>query len=263
MQQTTFPLLPDETGARAQPRGPSTAARLRNWFFTGVIVAGPLAVTLYITWWFVDTVDQWVKPLVPSRFWPDAYLPWHVPGFGVVVAFLGLTFLGFLAANLVGRTLLKSGERMLDRMPVVRGIYKSMKQIFETVFSQSGTSFRRVGLVEFPREGWWSLVFISSEPSATFTDAMPAKEPHVSVFLPCTPNPTTGFYFFLPVKDVIEIAMTPDGAAKLIMSAGLIQPEGQMALAAMAEAAKREKIEAAVAHHADELLGHMARPAPK
>ena len=263
MQKSTPPFLPlDSSPAQRLPaRGPSLAARLRNWFFTGVIVAGPLAVTLYITWWFVDTVDQWVKPLVPARFWPDAYFPWHVPGFGVAVAFLGLTLLGFLAANLAGRTLIRFGERMLDRMPVVRGIYKSMKQIFETVFSQSGTSFRRVGLVEFPRQGWWSLVFISSEPSATFTNAMPAKEPHVSVFLPCTPNPTTGFYFFLPVKDVIEIPMTPDSAAKLIMSAGLIQPDGQMALAAMAEAARREKAVEAEAHHADELLGHMAQRA--
>lgn len=255
------PHMPSDSAAPQRPpqRVSSLATRLRNWFFTGVIVAGPLAVTLYITWWFVDTVDQWVKPLVPSRFWPDAYFPFHVPGFGVAIAFLGLTLLGFLAANLVGRTLLKSGERMLDRMPVVRGIYKSMKQIFETVFSQSGTSFRRVGLVQFPREGWWSLVFISSEPSVTFTSAMPAKEPHISVFLPCTPNPTTGFYFFLPVKDVIEIPMTPDGAAKLIMSAGLIQPEGQLALAALAEAARREKREEAETREADAMLDRLAQ----
>jgi uncharacterized membrane protein len=262
MQHATPPfMLSDNAGPPRPPvRAPGLATRLRNWFFTGVIVAGPLAVTLYITWWFVDTVDQWVKPLVPAQFWPDAYLPWHIPGFGVVIAFLGLTLLGFLAANLVGRTMLKSGERMLDRMPVVRGIYKSMKQIFETVFSQSGTSFRRVGIVQFPREGWWSLVFISSEPSGTFTSAMHSKEQHISVFLPCTPNPTTGFYFFMPVKEVIEIPMTPDAAAKLIMSAGLIQPEGQLALAAMAEAARREKLEEEEAHHADELLGHMAQP---
>lgn len=244
MNHTPPQLIKPDASALLRPptRPPGLATRLRNWFFTGLIVAGPLAVTLYISWWFVDTVDQWVKPLVPSRFWPDNFLPWHVPGFGVVVAFLGLTLLGFLAANLAGRTLIRSGERMLDRMPVVRGIYKSMKQIFETIFSQSGTSFRRVGLVEFPRQGWWSLVFISTEPGSVFTQAMPAKEPHISVFLPCTPNPTTGFYFFLPTKDVIEIPMSPDNAAKLIMSAGLIQPEGQMTLAAMAEAAKREKL---------------------
>ena len=258
--QPSFPLPPTLEPPRHPPRAPGLATRLRNWFFTGVIVAGPLAVTLYITWWFVDTVDQWVKPLVPSRFWPDAYLPWHVPGFGVVVAFLGLTLLGFLAANLAGRTLIRLGERMLDRMPVVRGIYKSLKQIFETVFSQSGTSFRRVGLVEFPHKGWWSIVFISSEPAAMITDAMPAKEQHISVFLPCTPNPTTGFYFVLPAKDVIEIPMSPDNAAKLIMSAGLIQPDGQSALATMADAARREKLEEAETQHARDLLEHMAQP---
>ena len=260
MSQTPPHMRPDSSLLLRPPvRPPGTATRLRNWFFTGLIVAGPLAVTLYLTWWFVDTVDQWVKPLVPSRFWPDNFLPWHVPGFGVIVAFLGLTLLGFLAANLAGRTLIRLGERMLDRMPVVRGIYKSMKQIFETVFSQSGTSFRRVGLVEFPRAGWWSLVFISTEPGGVFTEAMPAKEPHISVFLPCTPNPTTGFYFFLPTKDVIEIPMTPDNAAKLIMSAGLIQPEGQMTLAAMAEAARREKLGAPDVEDAGPVLVELAR----
>jgi uncharacterized membrane protein len=117
---------------------------------------------------------------------------------------------------------------------------KSVKQIFETLFSQSGTSFRKVGLVEFPAKGMWSLVFISSPAQGRVAEGIPAQDEHLSVFLPCTPNPTTGFYFFLPARDIIEIPMTPDDAAKLIMSAGLIQPEGQAALAAMAEAAKRQ-----------------------
>jgi uncharacterized membrane protein len=136
--------------------------------------------------------------------------------------------------------LIRIGEAMLDRMPVVRGLYKSVKQIFETIFSQSGTSFRKVGLVQFPAPGMWTIVFISAPPSATMTKALPQSE-HVSVFLPCTPNPTTGFYFFLPVTDVIEIPMTPDDAAKLIMSAGLIQPETQAALGALAEQAKTKR----------------------
>ncbi len=116
---------------------------------------------------------------------------------------------------------------------MVRGLYKSFKQIFETVFSQSGDHFRRVGLVEFPMKGSWSVVFISSEPARAVADALP-EQPMTSVFLPCTPNPTTGFYFFVPTADLIEIDMTPEDAAKLVMSAGLIQPEGQVALAAMA-----------------------------
>lgn len=222
-------------------RGPGFGARVRNWFLTGIIIAGPLAVTAYLVWWFVDLVDSGVKKLVPVEYWPDTHLPFKLPGIGVIIAFLALTLLGFLAANLAGRTLIKIGEMILERMPIVRGIYKSVKQIFETLFSQSGTSFRKVGLVEFPAKGMWSLVFISTPAQGIVAERLPSETEHLSVFLPCTPNPTTGFYFFLPAKDIIEIPMTPDDAAKLIMSAGLIQPEGQAALAAMAEAAKRQK----------------------
>jgi uncharacterized membrane protein len=227
----------------------SLAARLRSWFFTGLVVFGPVAVTAYIAWWFVDTVDNWVKPLAPASLWPDSYLPFHVPGFGVVIVVIGLTLLGFLAANIAGRTLVNVGEAMVDRTPVVRGVYKSVKQIFETLFSQGGTHFRKVGLVEFPSKGSWTIVFISSAPAQAVADVLPTGG-MTSVFLPCTPNPTTGFYFFVPTADVIELAMTPDDAAKLIMSAGMIQPEGQTALAAMAQAARREKqaIGAGAAH---------------
>jgi uncharacterized membrane protein len=225
----------------ARPRG--VGARLRAYFLTGLVIAGPLAVTAWIVWWFINTIDGWVTPLIPTVLRPDRYLPFHVPGVGVVVALVGLTLLGFLAANLAGRSLIRLGEAILDRMPVVRGIYKSAKQIFETIFSQSGTSFRRVGLVEFPAKGNWSVVFISSPPAGTVLENLPGEE-HLGVFLPCSPNPTTGFFFYLPARDVIEIPMTPDDAAKLIMSAGLIQPEIQARLSAFAEETKRRRLEA-------------------
>jgi len=218
----------------------SLGVRLRTWFFTGLVIFGPVAVTLYIAWWFIDTVDNWVKPLVPASFWPDSYLPIHVPGFGVAIALVGLTSLGFLAANIAGRTLVRVGESLLDRTPVVRGIYKSVKQIFETMFSQGGTQFRKVGLVEFPFKGAWSIVFITADPAAAVAGVLPPGE-MTSVFLPCTPNPTTGFYFFIPTKDVIEVPMTPEDAVKLVVSAGVVQPHGQAALAAMARAARQEK----------------------
>src|SRR4051795_12500438 len=222
---------------------PSFGARIRAWFFTGLIIAGPLAVTAWLVWWFINTIDNWVKPLMPPALSPDTYLSVHIPGLGVIVAFIGLTLLGFLAANLAGRTLIRIGESILDRMPVVRGLYKSVKQIFETIFSQSGTSFRRVGLVEFPTKGNWSIVFISAPPTGIVVDALAEKE-HLGVFLPCTPNPTTGFFSYLPARDVIEIPMTPDEAAKLIMSAGLIQPEAHAKLAVIAEEMKRQRVEA-------------------
>jgi uncharacterized membrane protein len=206
-------------------QGPTIGARLRTWFLTGVIVTGPLAVTAYIVWWFIDTVDTWVKKLVPVTVWPDTYLPVRVPGLGVIFVLLGLTLLGFLAANLAGRTLISLGESILGRMPIIRSIYRGMKQIFETLFAQSGTSFRKVGMIEFPAKGMWSLVFISAPPNGTLAENLPQGENLISVFLPCTPNPTTGFYFFLPARDVTEVALTPEDAAKLIMSCGVIQPE--------------------------------------
>lgn len=237
---TPTPSLATIAGEPASTPPRSLGVRLRTWFFTGLVVFGPVAVTVYIAWWFIDTVDNWVKPLVPARFWPDSYLPFHVPGFGVIIAIVGLTLLGFLAANIAGRTLVRIGEALLDRTPVVRGIYKSVKQIFETVFSQNANHFRKVGLVEFPFKGCWSIVFITADPAAAVAGVLPPGE-MTSVFLPCTPNPTTGFYFFIPTAEVIELPMTPEDAVKLIVSAGVVQPEGQAALAAMAKAARQEK----------------------
>jgi uncharacterized membrane protein len=219
----------------------SLGQRLRSWFFTGLVVFGPVAVTAYLAWWAVDTVDNWVRPWFPLSLTPDGYLPFHVPGFGVIIAIVGLTLLGFLTANFVGRSLVRFGEAMLDRTPLVRGVYKGFKQVFETIFSQSGTQFRKVGLVEFPVKGSWSIVFISSAPGETIARTLPGQKPMISVFMPCTPNPTTGFFFYVAADEVVDLPISADDAAKLIMSAGLIQPQSHAALAAMAEAARLAK----------------------
>ena len=235
------PTLPPTHMPAPGPTRTSARVRLRNYVRTGVIIAGPVAITIYVTWWFVSLIDGWVKPLVPTRYLPETYLPFTLPGFGLVIAFLALTALGFLTANLVGRTLIDFGEVLLNRMPVVRGIYRGTKQVFQTIFSTTGTSFRTVGLVEFPVKGTWSIVFISNPASSDIADALPSPEEHMGVFLPCTPNPTTGFFFYLPRKDVIELTLSVDEAAKLVMSAGVIQPdETQRKLQAMAEAARAE-----------------------
>jgi uncharacterized membrane protein len=212
-----------------QPPPPRHGAmhRIRAYFLTGIVVAGPLAITAYITWWLINLVDGWVKPLIPAQYLPESHLPFSIPGFGLVVAFIGLTLLGFLTANLVGRSLLGLGEVLLGRMPLVRGLYKGVKQIFETVFSQSGTSFRTVGLVRFPTQDTWSLVFISTPPQGELAERLPGDDEWLSVFLPCTPNPTTGVYVYVRRADVIELSISVDQGAKLIMSAGLIQPDEQ------------------------------------
>jgi len=226
--------------APEKPHHTSFGARVRNYFLTGLIVAGPLAITIYLTWSFITWVDGLVRPFIPGPYRPETYLPWNIPGSGLVIAFVALTLLGFLTANLVGRTLVEFGEMILDRMPLVRSLYKALKQVFETVFSESNTSFRKVGLVEFPSPGMWSLVFLSQPPSSEIAQRLPSQEEHVSAFMPCTPNPTTGFFFYVPRRDIIELDIPVEAAAKLIMSAGLIQPNGdqQKRLRALAETAK-------------------------
>ena len=218
-------------------------ARFRNYFLTGLIVAGPILITLYLTWWFVTWVDGLVRPFVPTAYRPETYLPFGLPGSGLIVAVVALTLLGFLAANLIGRTLVDLGERLLGRMPVVRAIYRSLKQVFETLFSGKGSSFRRVGLVEFPSPGMWSIVLISQSPSMEISSRIPGEEEHISVFLPCAPNPTTGFFFYVPKSKIIEVEMNAEEAATLIMSCGVVQPGSDQqrkiaALAGMANAAR-------------------------
>jgi len=236
------PTAPPDESPPEHPRG--LMARFRNYFLTGLIVAGPVAITLYLTWWFVNWVDSIVRPFVPTAYRPETYLPFGLPGSGLIVAVVALTLLGFLAANLIGRTLVDLGERLLGRMPVVRAIYRGLKQVFETLFSGKGSSFRKVGLVEFPSPGMWSIVLISQSPSVNIAARLPGEEEHISVFLPCAPNPTTGFFFYVPKSKVIEVEMTTEDAATLIMSAGVVQPgsdpqkRNAAALAGMANAAR-------------------------
>ena len=233
---------PDESPPEGHHVG--LMARFRNYFLTGLIVAGPVAITLYLTWWFVNWVDSIVRPFVPMAYRPETYLPFGLPGSGLIVAVIALTLLGFLAANLIGRTLVDLGERLLGRMPVVRAIYRGLKQVFETLFSGKGSSFRRVGLVEFPSPGMWSIVLISQAPSVDIANKLPGEEEHISVFLPCAPNPTTGFFFYVPKSKIIEVDMSTEDAATLIMSAGVVQPgsdpqkRNAAALAGMANAAR-------------------------
>ena len=241
MTDITPNLIPGETPPKA-PRG--LMARLRYYFLTGLVVAGPIAITFYLTWWFVTWVDGIVRPFVPIAYRPETYLPFGLPGSGLVVAVFALTFLGFLTANLIGRTLVDLGEALLGRMPVVRAIYRGLKQVFETLFSGSGSSFRRVGLVEFPSPGMWSIVLISQDPSVEIAAKLPGKEDFISVFLPCAPNPTTGFFFYVPKSKLIEIDMNAEDAATLIMSAGVVQPGGdaQKKVNALAEMANSVRI---------------------
>jgi uncharacterized membrane protein len=217
----------------------SIAGRIRNYFLTGLVVAGPLAVTVWLIWSIVNWVDDLVRPLIPPVYRPETYLPWPIPGTGLIIAIVALTTLGFLTANLVGRKLVELGEGLLNRMPIVRPIYKTMKQVFEALFSKSGSSFRQVALIEFPAPGMWSLVFLSQPPSGDLAAKLPPGE-HVSAFMPCTPNPTTGFFFYVLRKDLVVLDISVENAMSLLISVGMVQPDAdaQKKLAALAATAR-------------------------
>ncbi len=209
----------------AKPIGFMT--RIRNYFLTGIVVAAPIGLTIWITRWFIDLIDTWFTPLIPNRYQPDNYLPFDIPGLGLLIAFVLLTLLGALTANFFGRAVLNFGERLVDRMPVVRSIYGAFKQIFETVISQSNASFREVGLIEYPRQGIYCIVFITTQTKGEIVDR--TGHDLISVFLPTTPNPTSGFLLFVPRADVQILDMTIEEGAKLIISAGLVEPPRKVA----------------------------------
>lgn len=204
----------------------SGMTRVRNYFLTGIVVCAPLAITAYIGWSFIGWVDSWVKPYIPVRYNPDNYLPFAVPGFGLLVALMLITLIGFLTANIIGRSIVSFGERLLNRMPLVRNLYSGLKQIFETVLANRSELFNKVALFEYPRKGAWSIVFVASHRDSEIHDALEPREGRtVAVFRPITPNVTTGYLLYVAEKDLIPLAMSVEDAAKLLISAGLVGPE--------------------------------------
>ncbi len=205
----------------------SPGLRLRNYFLTGLVIAAPVSITIYLTWTFIQWIDSWVKPLIPSVYNPDTYLPFSVPGGGLLFAFLSITLLGFFTAGIVGKTIIRYGETLLGRMPFIRNLYQGLKQIFETVLSDSSKSFQTAALLEYPRRGLWAIVFISTETKGEVRVKLGevVDDSMVSIFLPTTPNPTSGFLLFVPSKDLIPLDMSVEQAAKLVISAGLVNPD--------------------------------------
>ena len=198
-------------------------ASIRNNFITGLAVVLPVAVTIWAVWSFVGFVDARVLPFLPAKYNPMTYIDMNVRGLGVIVFLVFTTLIGSLTKGLFGRSLVRAGEGFVDRMPVVRSLYNGLKQIIETVVSQSSNSFERACLVEYPRKGIWAVAFISTSSSGELLTKT-GQEKMTSVFLPTTPNPTSGFLLFVPTEDIIELDMSVQEAAKLVISAGLVMP---------------------------------------
>ncbi|MGV2099171.1 DUF502 domain-containing protein [Rhizobium sp. 21-4511-3d] len=207
------------------PRLP-IATRIRNNFLAGLIICAPIAITLWLTWSVVRWADSWVKPYIPARYDPDSYLNFAVPGSGLLIAMIFITIIGFLGKNLIGQTIVQFSESLVRRVPLVRSIYKSLKQIFETVLKERSDSFKKVGLIEYPSAGLWSLVFIATDAKGEIASKFNAMgKDMVSVFLPPTPVPTAGFLIFVPREKIVVLDMTAEDGAKLLVSGGLVTPE--------------------------------------
>jgi uncharacterized membrane protein len=205
--------------AQQSVRKPGVLGRLRSWFFTGILVTAPVLLTIYITWAAIQLIDSQVVSLIPIL------ADWNrleVPGVGLVIGVMLITLIGALAAGFLGRWIIRLGESLLNRMPVVRSIYGASKQILETIISSQSDAFREVVLVEYPRKGLWVIGFVTGGTKGEVNRRINIDM--VNVFVPTTPNPTSGFLLFCPRKDVVFMEMTVEEAVKLVVSGGIVTP---------------------------------------
>ena len=207
---------------RKQVAKPRLLGRLRNYFLAGILVTAPLAITIWISWAFISFIDNRVMPLLPPTWHPDHYLPFSLPGLGVLIIFIALTLVGMLTAGFVGRAVMRQGERLLNRVPVIRSVYSAIKQIFETILAQNSNAFRQVVMVEYPEKGTWAVGFVTG--TARGEVQRVTKDDVVAVFIPATPNPTTGFLIFVPGAEVRGLDMTVEQGLKLVISGGIVLP---------------------------------------
>lgn len=205
--------------------GLTVGGRLRAYFLTGILVTAPISITILLAWLFIDFVDQKVTPLIPKAYNPETYLPFTIPGLGLVIVILVLTIVGMLTAGFVGKLLVRISEGIMARMPVISGIYSATKQIFETVLAQKSQAFREAVLIEYPRRGIWAIGFITGTTKGEVQNL--TEETCVNIFLPTTPNPTSGFLLFVPKSDLIPLNMSVEQAVKMVISGGIVTPPDQ------------------------------------
>ena len=196
---------------------------LRKWLFTGLLVIVPGVITIAVLNWIVGTLDQTLQ-ILPLAWHPDKVLGFHIPGFGVLLTLLILLVVGATASNFAGRKLVQWGDRLVSRIPVVRSIYSSVKQVSDTLFSESGNAFRTAVLVQWPREGVWTVAFITGTPNGEVAAYL--RDEFVSVYVPTTPNPTGGYFVMVRKSDCVELEMSVDSALKYIVSMGVVAPAG-------------------------------------
>jgi uncharacterized membrane protein len=207
---------------------------MKRYLIAGLLVWVPLGITIWVISFLVSTLDQTLL-LVPATLRPEALVGFHIPGLGVLLSFLILLATGVIAANFFGLRLIRLWESALGRIPVVKSIYSSVKQVSDTVLSDQGTAFRKALLVEFPRPGCWTIAFLTGSPADAVVDHLPGD--YVSVYVPTTPNPTGGYFVMLPRSGVRELDMSVDDALKYIISMGVVAPRRRHPAKAAAPAA--------------------------
>lgn len=196
-------------------------SKLRKWLFSGLLVLVPLIITLWVIDWVVSTLDKSLA-ILPKAWQPDQYLGLHIPGLGVVFALVVVLTIGALASNFIGRQLVTWWHALLHRIPVVRSIYSGVKQVSDTLFSEKGNAFRKAVLVQFPREGMWTIGFLTGKPGGELLQHLGSE--HISLYVPTTPNPTGGYFVMVKASDCIELEMSVDEALTYVVSMGVIVP---------------------------------------
>tara|TARA_B110000003_G_scaffold156080_1_gene156645 strand:+ start:621 stop:1271 length:651 start_codon:yes stop_codon:yes gene_type:complete len=201
----------------------SIFTKIRGYFLTGIIVTAPIGLTFYVSFLFIGFIDSKVRNIIPVKYHYDNILPFEIPGIGLLIVFIMLTFIGFLTAGIIGRYIIKLGERIIARLPIIRSVYGALKQIFESVLKTSSKSFREVVLIEYPRKGIWAIGFITGDTKGEVQEI--SKNKFVNVFLPTTPNPTSGFLLFVPRKDLKVLNMNVEEGIKMVISGGIVTPK--------------------------------------
>jgi uncharacterized membrane protein len=197
-------------------------AKLRAYFFAGILVTAPIAITIYLAWIFIHFVDTRVARAIPAHYNPETYLPFATPGLGLLIVIIALTIIGWLAASFLGRFFHRLIDRVLAHVPVIRNVYGTVKQIFETILAQRSGAFREAVLVEYPRRGIWAIGFITGRTEGEVQNI--TEEETLNIFLPTTPNPTSGFLLFVPRKELVRLNMTVEEAIKMVISGGIVTP---------------------------------------
>jgi len=215
-------LDPNAGEGKAEARKIGFLGKLRAYFFAGILITAPIFITFYLAWLFVHFVDSKVTPLIPAKYNPETYLPFGMPGLGLIVLIIAMTMIGALTAGFVGRLYVRASERLLNRMPIIRGIYGAIKQVLETVLAQKSNAFRKAVLVEYPRRGIWAVAFITGTTQGEIQSL--TEDECVNIFLPTTPNPTSGFLLFVPKKELTPLSMTVEEAMKMVISGGIVTP---------------------------------------